>query len=141
MLSDDSFNFFRINLLAADIYHAFLAADEIIAIASLLNQIAAINKTVEARKLAADITRRGARRADMQRAVKDPRLCPAIRLFDHCRGKTGLAVTHIESDASFGRREGMGNAGIRIDAMEVVQYRLIDNLAREAHIFGRNRIG
>ena len=86
---DDGFDFFRMNLEAADIDDAAAPSDEMVAVAAQLDHVAGIDEALasaSAAAFAADIGMRGPRRADPERSVFDFHFDAIAVLPDHgCR--------------------------------------------------------
>ncbi len=136
MAVDHRFNLFGMNLQPADIDDAAAAAGKDVTVAVQFHDVAGIDKAVlvAQRHVGADIMRRSARRADMQRAVQHLHLDTAAMALDKFGRKAGKPVGDFEGDASFGRSVSVTDARLRKGMAQTVQHRLVGNLAGEPHI-------
>ena len=120
------------DLHSADIDDAAPAADEVVALAAPLDDVAGVDEAVvagERRRARADIARRRTAGANSQRALDDPHLDAVARSADEGGGKAGEAVIDVESDARFGRSIGVADARMRKHCAQGVEDRLVGDLA------------
>src|SRR5579884_307466 len=137
---DDGFDLLGMHLVAADIDDAAAPAGEIAALAALLDDIAGVDEAVcvaERRGGRAEIAGGGAGRADAQRAVRDLHLDLAAPRQD-ARGKAGEAVIDFERDPRLGGRESMAYRRGTVANGEMVEDRLVGDLARETDVARRD---
>ncbi len=124
------------HLEAADIDDALAAADEVEAVAALLDHVLGVDEAVGVGQRAgrgADIAAGRARRADAQRAVLDLHRHLAVA-FQEGGGKAGEAVGHLEADPGLGGGVGVAYGHAGEGGLQAVQHRLVGDLARQAHI-------
>ena len=96
------------DLLAADIDDAFAAADEVVAVAALLDQVAGVDEAIGYREIVvAEIAGGGARGTDAQGALLDAQFGLGAGLADIGGGETGEAVADVEADPGLGGGEGV----------------------------------
>ncbi len=128
---DHRLDLLGVNFQTADIDDAAAAPGEQISIATQFNHVTGIDEAVSIRErcVGADIAGGGARRPDAQRAVKDFNLDTVANLFDEFRRKAGKPVTHFEDNAGFGRSIGVADHGIGKRFAQVVENRLVGDLA------------
>ena len=137
---DRGLDLFGMNFQAADIDDAAAPAGKEVTIAAQFHHVAGIDKAVLVgeRCIGAEITRRGARRADAQRAVQHLHLDAIAAALDEFGGKSGKSVANLERHAGFGRGISVTDDGLRKGAVQAVEDRLVGDFARQPDVTRRN---
>src|SRR5579884_2419862 len=129
------------NLQTANVDDATAPSGEVVAIAPALDDIARIDESLRVEQRVAgtsEVSASRARRSDVQRIVPhfegNAVLVPPKKVLR----EPSLPISDLEGHASFGRRECMRDPGLRKRGLEMVENRLVRDLARQSRILRRD---
>src|SRR6202022_3577114 len=120
------------DLQPADVDDAAAPADEVVALAAQLDDVAGVNEApvvCERRCIGADIGARRAVGADLERTVDDLHLDAVAVPPDKVGGKTFAPVVYRETDAGLGRSIGMADRRMRKRPGQAVEPPLASDFA------------
>jgi hypothetical protein len=127
------FDLLRIHLESADIDDPAGAAPEVIAPPDQFHHIAGVDVAVIAQqhiRCGAEIAGGVAARANSQRVIHDLKIDACGGVVDKRLGKSLAPIVDVKRESRLGRSKGMRNAGIRIHRAQIVEQRLVRDLAR-----------
>ena len=134
------FDLLRVHFQTADIDDSTASANEDVAVAASLDEIAGVDIAVpidEGGRAEPEIARRAPGGSQAQRAINDPQAHGAGRIVDQGHRKPFPAIVHSEADARLGRRIGVADRRLRKRGAKSVEHELVGDLARQADVSWR----
>src|SRR5262249_32028460 len=134
---------FWMDLQPADVDDPVPSSDEVVAATAEVDHIPGVDEPIltgERRALVAQVAQPVSPRANAQRAVLDLHHHATAALLHQARGKACKTIAHVERHTGFRRGERMGDLGLWVDRLEMVQDGLVGDLSRQANVPRRDRV-